>query len=94
MQKTENEVKSKVKKTKVSEYGIVNCEKLNLRLGSSLYSDIITVLSKNTEVEILSKLTKVEPNFYKVKVGKTEGYCVCEYLDVHKKVEEMDDCNE
>lgn len=58
-------------------YGVVaNCEKLNMRSKPSKQADVICILTKDDNVEIVE--TKGE--FYFVKSEDSQGFCMQEFI--------------
>jgi len=58
------------------DYAYVKSDALNVRSGPSANNRVITTLSKNIKVEVLSKTG----TWWKIKYGNTEGYVHSEYL--------------
>ena len=60
-------------------YGVVaNCEKLNMRSKPSKQADVICILTKGDNVEIVE--TKGE--FYFVKSEDSQGFCMKEFIEI------------
>jgi len=57
---------------------IDNCGFLNVRKTPSAKADVLSVLKRGTVVMV--DLDGSTENYYKVAVGKTEGYCVKEFI--------------
>ena len=62
--------------------GVVSvCEKLNMRKEANKESDVVTILSKNTEVKI--NLSESTDDFYKVTTSMGfEGFCMKKFIYV------------
>lgn len=63
-------------------FGFVDgCERLNMRKEASKESDVITILTKNTEVEINESESTEE--FYKVNMTSgVEGFCMRKFISI------------
>ena len=59
-------------------YGITNCDNLRLRTAPNTDSEIIKMLQKGTQVEILGDANQ---DFYKV----SGGYLMKRFIDIHEK---------
>ena len=59
-------------------YGITNCDNLRLRTAPNTDSEIIKMLQKGTQVEILGDANQ---DFYKV----SGGYLMKRFVDIHEK---------
>ncbi len=57
--------------------GTVNTDDLNLRESASTSADVITVLDKNTKVEVIEE----QDDWYKVSYNGKEGYLKKQYVD-------------
>lgn len=62
-------------------YGVVNCDKLNVRRGPSKDSKVMCIVSKGEEVMLVAEESTEE--WYKV-ITKTgfDGYCMKEFIDM------------
>lgn len=85
--KTETEEKKTTKKsTKTTEKPVletgkvINCGALRIRSEADLMSDTLTTVPSGEEVTIIDK--EVSKDFYKVKVGKIEGFCIKLYIEL------------
>lgn len=63
---------------------VANCEKLNVRKKPNVGADVVTIITRGTEVEIdKSKSTK---EFYKVRSTSTtegfDGYCMKKFISI------------
>lgn len=60
--------------------GVVICERLNVREESSIYSNVVCVIERGTEVYIDTKATTEQ--FYKVCLASgVEGFCMRQFID-------------
>ena len=60
--------------------GIVNCNKLNVRIEPKKDSDILSIISQNDVVQILDDS---DEEFYKVMISDNkEGYCMKKFIDI------------
>ena len=59
-----------------SSYAYVNTDGLNVRSGPSASNTVVTTLSRNTRVQVISKTG----SWWKIKYGNIEGYVYSEYL--------------
>ncbi len=81
---TDNEDKNeKQTTTQTTKTGYVNVDTVNLRKEMSTSSDILSNLSKNTEVKVLGE----QNNWYNVEVNGIKGYIASRYIS-DEKVEE------
>lgn len=65
---------------------VVNCEKLNIREEPSLFADVLCVINKGEEVEIIEEYST--DDFYAVIFGKNktvsvEGFCMKKYIKIN-----------
>lgn len=65
-----------VPKKKVKTGKVVNCDALRVRYTALTSAAVITTIPKDTEVVI----NGVDGDFYKVKVGDVEGYCMKQFI--------------
>lgn len=70
IQKVEKEAPKKAPKPK--KFGTVNVERLNVREKASVSSNVVTVIAKNTKLEIIG----TSNDFYKIKISDSDtvGY--------------------
>ena len=60
--------------------GIVNCNKLNVRIEPNKDGAVLTVISKGDAVKVLEDSNK---EFYKVIISNgSEGYCMKKFIEV------------
>jgi hypothetical protein len=60
--------------------GIVNCNKLNVRIEPKKDGDILSIINRNDVVQILDDSDK---EFYKVMISDNkEGYCMKKFIDI------------
>ena len=60
--------------------GVVICERLNVREESSIYSNVVCVIERGTEVYIDTEATTGQ--FYKVCLASgVEGFCMRQFID-------------
>lgn len=64
---------------------VVNCEQLNIRADSSLFSEVLCVINKGEEVEIIEE--ESTDTFYAIIYGKNkevnvEGFCMKQYIKI------------
>lgn len=61
-----------------SVFGIVSgCEKLNVRKDPNSYAEVLRIINRGTEVQILEEY----PDFYNVVTPDgIEGFCMCRYI--------------
>lgn len=69
-------------KKKKTQYGVVKCDKLNLRAEADLDSDIIAILKKDNTVTIVEN--DRSSTFYRVSFNGQTGYCVKEFIKINK----------
>lgn len=60
--------------------GVVNCDKLNVRMNPEKDANVLLIINKDDKVTILEESNEV---FYKVKLANnTEGYCMKKFIDI------------
>ena len=79
----ENNTEKEVQKEAQNKVGYVNVDTVNVRSKADSNSEILTSISKNTEVEILSQ----EESWYKIKTKNITGYIAAKFIS-DKKVAE------
>lgn len=64
--------------------GVITGETVKLREGPSLESDLVTLLSVDNKVEVISK----NGDWYRVKYKNNEGYVYADYISVDGEIED------
>lgn len=60
--------------------GVVICERLNVRKGCSKDTDVVSVITKGTIVDIYGET----PDWYEIETanGKIKGYCMAQHIEL------------
>lgn len=60
--------------------GVVICERLNVRKGCSKDTDVVSVITKGTIVDIYGEA----PDWYDIETanGKIKGYCMAQHIEL------------
>lgn len=59
---------------------VVNCDRLNIRERCTKESDVVSIISKGTIVDIYGEV----PDWYEIETanGKIKGYCMAEFIEL------------